>query len=258
MEFGFREPQAAYNSGSQNARAWTEQWVSEWLYCPNCGHNRLSQFPPNVPVADFFCGACNDQFGLKSGKKPFGAKLANGAYGKKIERLTSSTNPNFFLLKYNLSERSVETVCVIPKHFFSPAIVEKRAPLSPSARRAGWIGSNILLDRIPEAGRIYVVRDGRPIEKEKVVDSWQKTLFLRNADISTRGWLLNVMNCVEQLGRQEFGIEDAYSFEAYLSTIYSGNSNVRPKIRQQLQVLRDHGYLDFIGRGRYRLRRASA
>ena len=114
MEFGFRETQAAYNSGSQNARVWTEQWVSDWLYCPNCGNDRLSQFPPNVPVADSFCAACNDQFELKSAKKPFGPKLANGAYSKKIERLTSSTNPNFFLLNYNLSNLSVENVCVIP------------------------------------------------------------------------------------------------------------------------------------------------
>ena len=76
MEFGFRESQASYKSGSQNARAWTEQWVSEWLYCPNCGHSHLSQFPPNLPVADFFCGGCNDQFELKSTKKPFGSKIA--------------------------------------------------------------------------------------------------------------------------------------------------------------------------------------
>lgn len=254
MEFGFRETQAAYNSGSQNARTWTEQWVSEWLYCPNCGHDRLSQFPANVPVADFFCGACSDQFELKSAKKPFGPKLANGAYHKKIERLTSSTNPNFFLLKYDLAHLSVETVCVIPKHFFSPEIVEKRAPLAKSARRAGWVGSNILLGRIPEAGRIYVVQNGKPISKDVVIAAWQKTLFLRNAEVSARGWLLEVMNCVERIGRQEFGIEDAYAFEPYLSSVYPENSNVRPKIRQQLQVLRDHGYLDFVGRGLYRIR----
>ncbi|WP_420022339.1 hypothetical protein [Brevundimonas subvibrioides] len=34
--------------------------------------------------------------------------------------------------------------------------------------------------------------------------------------------------------------------------IYPGNHNVRPKIRQQLQVLRDRGWLAFNGRGTYR------
>jgi type II restriction enzyme len=32
------------------------------------------------------------------------------------------------------------------------------------------------------------------------------------------------------------------------------DNNVRPKIRQQLQVLRDRGWTEFVGRGRYRLR----
>ena len=36
--------------------------------------------------------------------------------------------------------------------------------------------------------------------------------------------------------------------------LYPANHNVRPKIRQQLQVLRDRGWLEFVGRGRYRVR----
>jgi type II restriction enzyme len=31
------------------------------------------------------------------------------------------------------------------------------------------------------------------------------------------------------------------------------NRNIRPKIRQQLQVMRDHGVLEFLGQGRYRI-----
>jgi len=64
------------------------------------------------------------------------------------------------------------------------------------------------------------------------------------------------MKCVESIGRQEFGIEDMYAFEAQLSQLYPDNRNVKPKIRQQLQFLRDLGYLDFTSRGRYRLRSA--
>jgi len=44
----------------------------------------------------------------------------------------------------------------------------------------------------------------------------------------------------------------ADAHEARLAALYSGNHNVRPKIRQQLQVLRDRGWLAFDGRGRYR------
>ena len=40
-----------------------------------------------------------------------------------------------------------------------------------------------------------------------------------------------------------------------LARFYPGNRNVRPKIRQQLQVLRDQGFLQFTARGRYRVTR---
>jgi type II restriction enzyme len=69
-----------------------------------------------------------------------------------------------------------------------------------------------------------------------------------------RGWLIEVMKCVEAIGKRDFQIEDVYAFEDRLSRLYPGNRNVKPKIRQQLQFLRDRGYLDFVSRGYYRLR----
>ena len=60
------------------------------------------------------------------------------------------------------------------------------------------------------------------------------------------------MRCVERIGRAEFTLDDVYSFEPHLSRLYPDNRNVRPKIRQQLQLLRDHGWLIFEGSGRYR------
>ncbi|MCP9232205.1 restriction endonuclease [Mesorhizobium sp. LMG 17147] len=255
MKMGFQETQAAYDSGSQSARIWTERWASEWLYCPNCGNSRLTQFPANLPVADFYCDKCDDQYELKSAKKPFGRKLANGAYSRKIERLNSSTNPNFFLLKCDFNQRLVESVCVIPKQFFTPAIVERRTPLSQAARRAGWIGSNILLSRVPEAGRIHLVRNGVITSKEEVLAAWKRTVFLRDAPHDTRGWLVEVMRCIESIGTDEFDIDQAYAFEPQLALLYPNNQNIRPKIRQQLQFLRDKGYLRFLSRGRYQVAR---
>ena len=46
---------------------------------------------------------------------------------------------------------------------------------------------------------------------------------------------------VEAVGRPEFTLADVYAHEAALAALYPGNNNVRPKIRQQLQVLRDRG-----------------
>jgi type II restriction enzyme len=77
---------------------------------------------------------------------------------------------------------------------------------------------------------------------------------LKDQGVAARGWLIEVMKCVELIGRGAFTLDDVYAFEGRLARVYPGNNNVRPKIRQQLQVLRDQGYLDFVGRGRYRLK----
>ncbi len=89
------------------------------------------------------------------------------------------------------------------------------------------------------------------VPKAAVLDQWRSTLFLRDAGLNARGWL-EVMRCVEAIGRAEFTLADVYAFEPRLAALYPGNSNVRPKIRQQLQVLRDRGWLAFNGRGTYR------
>jgi predicted Rdx family selenoprotein len=254
MKLGFEEAQSPYTSGSQSARAWTERWVHEWVYCPNCGGAKITPFPNNSPVADFFCASCSEEYELKSQKSNFGNKVLDGAFKTKCDRLAASNNPNLFLLSYNLKELAVANLLIVPKHFFVRDIIEERKPLASTARRAGWIGSNILLNRIPTSGKIHIIRNGLLQPKELVLAEWKKTLFLRDEGLEARGWLIEVMKCVEAIGKQEFDLDDVYAFEAQLSGLYPNNQHVKQKIRQQLQVLRDHGYLDFISRGRYRLR----
>jgi type II restriction enzyme len=254
MKLGFEETQVSYVSGSQNARAWTERWVRTWVYCPNCGSPKINAFPNNSPVADFYCAICHDQYELKSQKSAFGNKVLDGSFRTKCERLASSDNPNLFLLNYDPEQRCVTNFLVVPKHFFAREIIEERKALGPNARRAGWIGSNILLSQIPESGKIFIIRAGQPEPRDAVLAKWQKTLFLRDQRPEARGWLLEVMRCVETIGRREFELDDVYAFEDRLSRLYPGNQNVKPKIRQQLQFLRDRGYLDFVSKGCYRLR----
>jgi hypothetical protein len=210
--------------------------------------------PNNSPVADFFCEGCNDEYELKSLKTIFKNKVLDGSCRTKCERLAASNNPNLFLPNYDLKELTVTNLLVIPKHFFVREIIEQRKPLSATARRAGWIGSNILLNQIPESGKIFIVRGGQPVPKHSVLAKWKRTLFLREQNQEARGWLLDVMKCVEALGKHEFQLDEVYAFEGGLSRLYPGNQNVKPKIRQQLQFLRDRGYLDFVSRGSYRLR----
>jgi len=243
-----------YTSASQRARVLTEQWVDESVFCPNCGHLDIDKYPNNQPVADFYCLNCKEEYELKSKRSGIGSKIVDGAYRTMLERLQASNNPNFFLLNYDLQSLSVLNFFVIPKHFFVPEIIEKRKPLAPTARRAGWVGCNILLQSIPQTGKIFFIKNRQIEPKEKVLSTWQKTLFLREEkEISAKGWLLDVMRCVGKLGKREFSLSDIYAFENELSILHPENNHIKDKIRQQLQVLRDKGYLDFVLRGYYRL-----
>lgn len=255
MKLGFEESQTLYDSGSQQARVWTERWIADWMFCPNCSAPKLSQFPANTPLADFYCPECLDQYEVKSKNgRSFGKSVADGAYATKIARLKSKTNPSLILLGYDKDARLVHNVCIVPKHFFTPEIIQKRSPLADTARRAGWVGSNILLSLVPESGRIFILRNGVPEARDVVLAKWQQTAFLQKKNLAARGWLLEVMKIVEAIGQSEFDLDAVYAFETKLSALYPENKNVRPKIRQQLQLLRDSGYLEFSGGGKYRIR----
>lgn len=243
-----------YISPAQRARVLTESWLHREMFCPNCGRASLNKYPNNDPVRDFNCGNCREDFELKAKRDTFGAKIVDGEYRSMRSRLRSNEVPNLFALSYDAGNNTVLELVVIPNHFFVPEIIERRKPLAKTARRAGWTGCNILFSEIPQAGRVSVVASGIPVDKSSVLSAWKRTLFLREQKkIEARGWTLDVMRCIEQLGFAEFTLADAYQYEERLSKLHAQNRHVRAKIRQQLQVLRDAGYLEFIGRGRYKV-----
>jgi type II restriction enzyme len=243
-----------YENSSQKVRVLSEGWVKEEAYCPNCGNTCLEQYSNNKPVADFFCEKCNEDFELKSKKYAIGLKIVDGAYKSMLARLADIKNPNLFLLNYEPKTYQVLNFLVIPKHFFVPNIIEKRAPLSEEAIRARWVGCNILLDRIPLSGRVFLIKNKLIEPKAKVLAAWQKTIFLRGEkDVKAKGWLLDIMRCIESLERKQFSLKEIYQFEQVLSRQHPENRHIKDKIRQQLQVLRDKRYLQFIDRGIYQV-----
>ena len=149
----------------------------------------------------------------------------------------------------------ISNFCVIPKHFFIPEIVEKRKPLANTARRKGWIGCNLLLKYIPESGKVYYIKNSVVEAKDKVIEKWEKTLFLREKQLNkSKGWLIDIMKCIDKLGKKSFTLNEVYSFENELRSLHSNNKHIKDKIRQQLQVLRDKDYLQFTSRGNYCLK----
>lgn len=241
-----------YTSPSQKAKILTESWVKNQVYCPNCGRIDLNKYKDNKPVADFFCSNCKEDYELKSKKNSIGTKIVDGAYQTMIERLQSISNPNFFLLNYNLCDFSVLNFFIIPKHFFTPEIIIKRNQGLPN--RPNYIMCSINLFLIPQSGKIFYIKNGNSENKGNVLKNWQKTLFLREEkEMGAKGWLLDVMMCVDKLGHKDFSLNEVYAFENKLSKKHPDNRHIKDKIRQQLQVLRDKGYLEFTSRGNYRL-----
>jgi type II restriction enzyme len=240
-----------YSNNSQIARVLTENWVKENSYCPSCGNLPLNDFENNRPVADFYCKKCSEEFELKSKNGKFSTTINDGAYSTMIDRIGSKQNPNFFFLTYS-QKMEVENFLIIPKQFFTSEIIIKRKPLSNTARRAGWVGCNIDISNVADAGKVFLVQNSKVIDKEVVKSNFNQTLFLREKSVESKGWILDVMKCVDSVRKENFTLDEVYKFEDRLKLKYPKNNFIKDKIRQQLQLLRDKGLIEFIGKGNYR------
>ena len=161
--------------------------------------------------------------------------------------------PGLFLLQYSRSEFRVKNILLIPHFAFNESMLQCRKPLSPQAERAGWIGCNFLLDKIPADARIPVVDHGSVVAPAVVRHSYSKLRPLEKLEPTKRGWTLDVLNVVRSLQKQEFSLGEVYDHEPSLAKLHPDNRHIRDKIRQQLQILRDLRLLDFLSPGSYRL-----
>ena len=60
------------------------------------------------------------------------------------------------------------------------------------------------------------------------------------------------MLCVDLIPKETFTLKDVYIYENKLKLKYSNNNFIKDKIRQQLQILRDRGIIEFVSRGNYK------
>lgn len=174
MDYRFDETLAVqYKSPLQKVRVMSENWVGNNIFCPCCGNPHISKLENNKPVADFVCESCGEIFELKSKCGALGKKINDGAYETMINRITGSSNPDLFILQYTKT-LEVKNLFVIPKFFFVPSVIEKRKPLSPSARRAGWTGCNILISEVPYQGKISIITEEKLRDKSEVVAEYKR------------------------------------------------------------------------------------
>lgn len=247
------EAATAYKSGCQQARVITEFWGEQNLYCPSCPSKHLNRLANNSKASDFRCPACDFWFQLKGQKTRIGKRINDGAYSAIIDAIENDRTPSFYFMHYDLATWSVKNLLLIPHFAFPKSAIIKRNPLSPTARRAGWVGCLISLVDIPVDARIPVVKDGTPETPERVREQFRRVKPLADLNVKARGWTLDVLNAIRTLSKTEFTNDDAYTLEQHLSKLHPDNKNVRRKFRQQLQVLRDLGLVEHLGAGHWRL-----
>lgn len=239
-----------YHSSAQKARVLTEAWLKNNMYCPSCGNESFSKFENNSPVADVYCSNCLEEYELKSKiGQTMGNSISDGAYHTMLERIHSSTNPNFFFLSYCKREFKVQELILIPKHFFTADIIIPRK--KGLKNRPNYIMCSIDTKTLPESAKIQIISQQKPIEKSIIIKQWKQHLFIRQYSTEHKGWLFAIMQCLDRIPSQDFSLKDVYFFETELSKLFPNNHNIKAKIRQQLQILRNQGIIEFSRRGYY-------
>ncbi|MGA3370730.1 MAG: DpnI domain-containing protein [Terracidiphilus sp.] len=241
-----------YTSQSQRSRVISEAWFRSFGYCLSCDSEELRPTAANTKASDFVCPECDQSYELKSFALKPRRSLADGAYSAMMARIKSGEAPTLMLLERSQAW-DVRSLTAVHGKFLTPNVIVQRRALSTDARRAGWVGCNIRLDLIAADAQISVVEDGRPSEPDVVRSAFR--LFNRIGDLSlnARGWATLTLRVIRSIGADAFSLDDLYRREQLFSRVYPMNRNVRAKIRQQLQVLRDLRYVEFCGKGTYRL-----
>jgi len=242
-----------YKNPTQRIRVSSEAWGESNLYCANCDSSELLRTPTNTPAIDFTCPQCDERFQLKSQKKKLGKTLTDGSYSKMREAIEEDRTPHLLALHYHSEEWNVRTLILIPRFSYTLSVIKKRNPLNPGAERHGWVGCSILLGEIPPEAKISLVADGNVRARSEVREEFSKLRELGKMTVAARGWTLDVLRVVHSLNKTEFTAGEVYDYESDLRILHPNNRNIQPKIRQQLQELRDMGVLEFVSRGRYRL-----
>lgn len=103
-----------------------------------------------------------------------------------------------------------------------------------------------ILSKIPKSTKIDIPKFS--LEENNEVISTN----VHNIATNLNGWKKQVFVFVDKIENQVFNLNDVYKFEVELSNLYPNNKNIKDKIRQQLQILRDLSLIEFLGNGEYK------
>lgn len=237
-----------HENSSQKMRKVIESWVTQNLQCPYCGKSYLNKSSTSHQNADFFCPICLEAYTLKCKNSPIGDKLQVGAYQPMMQTIESLTNPNFLFLEYDSIELRIKNLFMVPRYFFCVDTIERRQPLSKDTRRCGWVGCNILLRCIPQAGFIYIIADGTEHALDDILYKRRQTNFMRSYKPRAREWIIDILNLIQD---KEFTLEEMCRYAPIMEIRYAGIVNAQDRIRKVLQILRKNEIIVYAGNGKY-------
>jgi Dam-replacing family protein/DpnI-like restriction endonuclease len=136
-----------YVSGSQVARVAIEAWAASNVDCWRC-KSPLLLVPPNRKLLDALCQRHGHEVQMKAVAGVAGDRLTAAAYGPMVTRIKSGVLPDYLIVSYDRLRSIVLLAEFVDGATLVADRVMARAPLSTTARRAGWIGATIDLSRL--------------------------------------------------------------------------------------------------------------
>jgi hypothetical protein len=121
--------------------------------------------------------------------------------------------------------------------------------ITGTVKKEHILKANEILSKIPKINlpKIPFVEIETPEVNFDIVEDATNSI-----STSLTGWKLDVFNCLISINKQEFTLNEVYFFEKKLKEMYPNNQNVKAKIRQQIQFLRDLGLIEFLANGKYK------
>jgi DNA-directed RNA polymerase subunit RPC12/RpoP len=236
-----------------SARAATESWAGQNLYCPNCTSSKLDL----QDNGELSCLRCRLRFLVKGQKNRLGKSVADGAYDATARALRSAAGPGYFFVHYDDTSWTVRNVLLVPHFALPPSAVVKRP---------GSTGCRFALDRIPLDARITIITTIKSSKSgdtecimisrpEEVRERFHRLKPLADIPAKQRALTLDLLNLVRNLAASKpknknpksasgtFANEDIYACESELEKWHPEVSKIHDKIRRQLLVLKDCGFL---------------
>jgi hypothetical protein len=137
-----------------------EKAVAKHVPCPRCNRPKhLVKLTQNFPCADVICKFCGFLAQVKATRIKEGdtgppSRIPGAAWGPQQDRIIAGVYHDLFIASFSPKGRLMR-IDHVPGHILqvTPEVFEPRKnPLSPTAKRAGWLGFDYNIEKLPVIG----------------------------------------------------------------------------------------------------------